>query len=239
MQTYLFVCLIAFFAGFTQGLSGFGSVLLSLPLLAIFLNIKVVIPLAALFGLTMTIILIIQLWRHLEWKKIYPLVISALPGVPVGVLFLKKMDKEVIQLTLGIILIGYSIYSLVFKFSRRELKGAWAYLFGFLGGCLGGALSASGPPVIIYTSSQTWGKNEIKATLQGFFLFSSLIIVFFQIINGLTTMTVLGLYAVALPALILGTFTGSLLYGRIKDEDYKKVILILLAFLGVFMIYRA
>ena len=239
MQTYLFVCLIAFFAGFTQGLSGFGSVLLSLPLLAIFLNIKIVIPLAALFGLTMTIILLIQLWRYLEWKKIYPLVISALPGVPIGVLFLKKMDKEVIQLTLGIILIGYSIYSLVFKFSRKELKGVWAYFFGFLGGCLGGALSASGPPVIIYTSSQSWGKDKIKATLQGFFLFSSLIIVFFQIINGLTTLAVLRLYAAALPALILGTFTGSLLYGCIKDEDYKKVIMILLAFLGVFMIYRA
>jgi len=112
-----------------------------------------------------------------------------------------------------------------------------AYFFGFLGGCLGGSLSASGPPVIVYTSSQSWGKDKIKSTLQGFFLFSGLVIAFFQIIIGLTTMTVLRFYAVALPTLILGTFVGSLLYGTIKDEDYRKVMLILLAFLGSFMIY--
>ena len=239
MQTYLLICLIVFFAGFTQGFSGFGAILLSLPLLAIFLNIKIVIPLTALFGLTMTAILLIQLWRHLEWKKVYPLLISALPGVPVGVLFLKKMDTGIIQLALGIILISYSIYALVFKLQHRGIRGVWVYLFGFLGGVLGGALSASGPPVIVYTSSQAWGKDKIKVTLQGFFFVSGLVVVFFQIITGLTTMTVLRFYAVAVPALILGTFAGSLLYGSIKDENYKKVMLILLAFLGVFMICRA
>ena len=146
MQTYLLICLIVFFAGFTQGFSGFGAILLSLPLLAIFLNIKIVIPLTALFGLTMTAILLIQLWRHLEWKKVYPLLISALPGVPVGVLFLKKMDTGIIQLALGIILISYSVYSLVFKLRHRGIRGAWVYIFGFLGGVLGGAMSASCPP---------------------------------------------------------------------------------------------
>jgi len=35
MELYLVISLIAFMAGFIQGLSGFGSVLLSLPLLAI------------------------------------------------------------------------------------------------------------------------------------------------------------------------------------------------------------
>lgn len=239
MGTYLLICLIAFFSGFIQGLSGFGSILLSLPLLAIFLNIKIVIPLTALFGLSMTIILLIQLWRHLEWKKIYPLLIGALPGIPVGVLFLKELDKGTIQWILGIILITYSIYGLFSKPAHRKIKEGYAYFFGFLGGCLGGALSASGPPVIIYTSSQSWRKDKIKSTLQGFFLFSGLVIVFFQVISGLTTMTVLRFYAVALPALILGTFVGSQLYGTIKDEDYRKVILILLAFLGSFMIYKA
>ena len=239
MRIYLLICLIAFFAGFTQGFSGFGSILLSLPLLAIFLPIKIVIPLVALFALSMTTILLVQLWKHLEWKKIYPLLIGALVGIPVGVLFLKKMDNGIIQWTLGIILISYSMYSLFFKSSRKGIKEGWAYLFGFLGGCLGGALGASGPPVIAYTSSQSWGKDKIKASLQGFFLLSGLFIVFFQVINGLTTMTVIHFYGIALPALILGTYTGSLLFGIIREGDYRKAMLILLAFLGAFMIYRA
>ncbi len=112
MNEYMRIVLITFLAGFTQGLSGFGSILLSLPIFAIFLDIKTVIPLVALQGL----------------------------------------------------------------FSAA----------GFLAGCLGGALGAAGPPVIVYTSLQPWAKDKIKATLQGFFTASGLVVVFLHALNGLT-----------------------------------------------------
>ncbi len=239
MQTYVLICLIVFFAGFTQGLSGFGSILLSLPLLAIFLDIKIVIPLVALIALCITIILFIQLWEHLDWKKIYPLFLGALPGIPLGVFFLKKLDKDLIQWILGIILISYSLYSLFFRSTNKQMRKGWGYLFGFFSGCLGGALSAAGPPVIAYMSIQTWSKDTIKVTLQGFFLVSGAIVVFFQALSGLTTIVVLRYFLVSLPLIFLGTYTGSIFYGKIREEHYKRVILILLAFLGGFMIYRA
>jgi len=239
MQTYVLICLIVFFAGFTQGLSGFGSILLSLPLLAIFLDIKIVIPLVALIALCITIILFIQLWEHLDWKKIYPLFLGALPGIPLGVFFLKKLDKDLIQWILGVILISYSLYSLFFRSTNKQMRKGWGYLFGFFSGCLGGALSAAGPPVIAYMSIQTWSKDTIKVTLQGFFLVSGAIVVFFQALSGLTTIVVLRYFLVSSPLIFLGTYTGSIFYGKIQEEHYKRVILILLAFLGGFMIYRA
>ena len=240
MQTYALICLIVFLAGFTQGLSGFGSVLLSLPLLAIFLDIKTVIPLVALIAFCTNIVLLIQLRRHLEWKKVYPLFLGALPGIPLGVFFLKRLDKELIQLILGIILIIYSLYSLFYRLHRSKgIKETWAYLFGFLSGCLGGALSASGPAVIVYTSLQAWSKNTIKVTLQGFFLASGFTVVLFHALSGLTTPVVLRYLMASIPFLLLGTYTGTLFYGKIKEEDYKRVVLVLLAFLGGFMIYQA
>ena len=239
MQTYVLICLIVFLAGFTQGLSGFGSILLSLPLLAIFLDIKTVIPLVALIAFCITIILFIQLREHLDWKKIYPLFLGALPGIPLGVFFLKKLDRDLIQWILGIILISYSLYSLFFRSNTKQMRGGWGYLFGFFSGCLGGALSAAGPPVIVYMSLQTWGKDSIKVTLQGFFLASGAIVVFFQALSGLTTTVVLRYFLVSLPMMFLGTYTGSIFYGKIREEHYKKVMLILLACLGGFMIYRA
>jgi len=171
MQTYILICLIVFFAGFTQGLSGFGSILLSLPLLAIFLDIKIVIPLVAIYGVSITIILLVQLWKYLDWQKIFPLFLGALPGIPIGVYFLKKLDKGMIQWILGIMLISYSLYSLFFRSTNKGIREGWAYLFGFFSGCLGGALSASGPAVIVYTSLQAWSKDKIKVTLQGFLWF--------------------------------------------------------------------
>lgn len=239
MQTYILICLIVFFAGFTQGLSGFGSILLSLPLLAIFLDIKIVIPLVAIYGVSITIILLVQLWKYLDWQKIFPLFLGALPGIPIGVYFLKKLDKGMIQWILGIMLISYSLYSLFFRSTNKGIREGWAYLFGFFSGCLGGALSASGPAVIVYTSLQAWSKDKIKVTLQGFFMVSGMVVIFFHALSGLTTVTVLRFFLVSLPLLFLGTYTGSFFYGKIKEEDYKRVMLILLAFLGGFMIYRA
>jgi uncharacterized membrane protein YfcA len=238
MQTYLWICIILFLAGFTQGLSGFGSILLSIPLLTIFMDIKAVIPLTALAALSMTIMLLIQLWQYLEWKKILPLLLGAIPGILAGVFLLKKLDKGIIQLILGLILVIYALYSIFFRASGKKIRERWAYLFGFSAGCLGGALSAAGPPVIVYTSLQDWTKDQIKVTIQGFYLISGLIVVFLHALTGLTTLPVIRYYGVALPVLLVGTYLGSLFYGSIQEEHYRKVILILLALLGAFMIYR-
>ncbi|MFZ0448378.1 MAG: sulfite exporter TauE/SafE family protein [Desulfatiglandaceae bacterium] len=239
MGTYLLISAVIFFAGFTQGLSGFGSVLLAIPLLAAFLDIRTVIPLTALAGLAMTIILLIQLWQHVQWKKILTFLLGSLPGIPIGVLFLKGVDKGTVQLVLGGLLIVYSAYSF---FPRKPVKGThkgWAYALGFLGGCLGGAFSAAGPAVIVYVSLQDWIKDRSKAAMQGIFFVSETLVVLFYTLNGFVTLPVLKYFGVSLPALFLGTYVGSLFYGRIDDVQYRKVMFGLLGLLGAFMIYRA
>ena len=239
LQISLWVCLIVFFAAFTQGVAGFGSALTALPLLAILLDVKTVIPLVGLFSLSITTLLLVQLLKYLEWKKIYCLILGAIPGAPIGVFFLKKLDKDTIQWILGIILIVYSMYGLFYKLPKHGIREAWAYFYGFLAGCLGGVLSTPGPPVVVYTSLQSWSKDSIKATLQGFLLVSYVTTVFTQAVSGLTTVTILRFYVISLPALTLGTYGGSYFYGKISEEWYRRVVLIFLAFLGAFMLYRA
>ncbi len=239
MATYLWICLIVFFAAFTQGLSGFGSILLALPLLAIFLDIKTVIPLVALYGLSITILLFVQLRKHLEFRRVYPLLVGAALGIPIGVFFLKKLDKDTIHWTLGIILVTYSLYSLFFRSWKGGMREGWAYAFGFFGGCLGGALSASGPPVIVYTSLQPWSKDKIKVTLQGFFIVADLMVVSAHAISGVTTAAVLRFFGISLPVLIVGTYVGAYFYGIIGEEWYRRVMFILLALLGALMISKA
>lgn len=239
IEIYALIGIIVFLAGFTQGLSGFGSILLSLPLLAIFLDIKSVIPLVALIGLCITIILFIQLWRHLDWRKLCPLFLGALPGIPIGVFLLKKLDQGSIQWILGVILVTYSLYSLFFPSMNKGIHEGWAYLFGFFTGVIGGALSAPGPAAIVYTSLQNWSKDTMKVTLQGIFLVAFSSSVLFHALSGITTAAVFRCFLVSMPFLFLGTYAGSLFYGRIREADYKRVVLVLLALLGVFMVYRA
>jgi uncharacterized protein len=234
---YTLIVFITFLAGFTQGLSGFGSILLALPLLTIFLDIRTVIPLVALHGFFTTVILLIELRTHLDWLKVLPLFVGSIPGIPIGVFFLKNMNTDTIQLTMGLILVSYALFSLFSRPVIWEMKKVGVSVEGFLAGCLGGALGAAGPPVIVYTSLQPWTRDEIKATMQGFYVASGLIVVFLHAMNGLTTIPVLWYFLISMPALVLGTYFGSFFYGRIGERTYKKIMFILLALLGAFLTY--
>lgn len=236
MEIYLLLCVVAFGAGFIQGLSGFGSVLLSLPLLALFLDIKTVIPVVALFGEALTIFLLVQLRRHWDWKKIYPLFYGSIPGIPVGVVLLARTDGQLLQFIIGIVLIVYALYGLLLKQAVVTMGKFWAYAFGFVAGFLGGAVSAAGPPVIVYTSLQPWTKDQIKVTLQGFFVVSGMIVVTCQAVGGLVTGRVLCYFLAGLPLLLLGTWAGSLLYGRIGEAAFRRIMLIVMGLLGLVMI---
>jgi len=75
-------------------------------------------------------------------------------------------------------------------------------------------------------------------TLQGFFIVSGLLVGVFHAANGLITDGVIGNFLVSIPTLLAGTWAGSLLYGKFKEEGYRRVMLLLLGALGVFTLAR-
>lgn len=239
MKTYLLVSLVLFVAGINHGLSGFGFILIALPILTFFLDIKTVIPLTILSALAIAIMVFIQLKERFDFKKIKPLLIGGIPGIPIGVFVLKEVDQSILQLSLGVILIAYAAYGLVVNRWPKGLSESWAYIFGLLSGTMAGALSAAAPPVIVYLTLQSWDKDKIKVSLQGFFIVVCVLVIALHAFTGMTTWFVLKLFAVSTPPLLLGTYLGSLLYGRINDSQYRKILLIFLIALGILIVWRA
>jgi hypothetical protein len=88
-------------------------------------------------------------------------------------------------------------------------------------GRFGGAFNAAGPPVIIYVSLPPWRQELIKVTLPGCYFAS-------------------GLMVVAAPApLTLGIYAGHFFFGKIREETYRRVVLILFLGLGMFTCWNA
>jgi uncharacterized membrane protein YfcA len=239
MVTYFIVSLIFLLAGFTQGLSGFGSALVAMPLLVMFIDIKKAVPLCVLNGLIITFFLTLQLWNHIDWKKIMPLFMGCLPGIYVGVTFLKKTNSSIIEISLGVILIAYALYGLILRPKPRKISSSWSYLAGFATGAIGGAFSAGGPPTIVYTTLTGWSKDDIKATLSGFFFITGLIIAVAHAMNGLTTIVVLRYFSASISFVLLGVYAGSLCYSMTKKEAYIRIILTILVLMGIMMIVSA
>ncbi len=239
LNNYFLVGLIIAFAGFTQGFSGFGAVLVSLPCLAFLLPIKTVVPLVNLMSCCINLILIVQLRRHLQWPKIIPLLLASFLGIPLGVYFLKAVAPWKLELLLGAVLISFPFYSRYTRMDDRCIHSGWAYLAGFCSGCLGGSLGTNGPPIIIYTALQSWDKDEMKATLVGFFFIAHLGAVIFQTFSGLVTAKVVTMVFASLPFLALGALSGSFCYTKTASETYKKAITIMLFAIGLFLMGKA
>jgi len=193
----------------------------------------------ALAGLPLTAFLLIPLWPALEWRKISPLLTGSLFGVPLGVYLLHILNAKVIMIFLGLILIMYGLYGLFVRAAPRPLGKAWGYFFGVIAGCLGGGFSAPGPPVILYAAMQPWTKEQVKATLQGYFFLSGVVVVIFQAMGGYITLITLWYFAIALLPLLLGTYLGHVFFGQISEALYQKVILLLLTLMGLFTLWRA
>ena len=236
MTDNIYFHLIIFVAGFTQGFTGFGSTLVLLPLLTMLTGVKTVIPLIVLLGACINMILLFQVHRHLEWKRVRVLLMASAPGILCGVYILKTMSTGFLELVIGVLLIVFPSYFMWKGVPEREIAAGWAWPVGFLSGVLGGSISANGPPVIIYTALQPWGKLPIKSTLVGFFLVTSLATGAVQAVGGLMTGEVLVLFAAGLPALVTGVLTGSYLFHRIESDAYRRVLNVLLVLLGIFML---
>lgn len=234
---YPYIALIFAAAGFLQGLTGFGAALIAMPLLTLLMDLRTATPLSILTGLAITTFLSLQLRAHLEMAKILPLFIGSLPGIYLGILFLKFGDAHLLEALLGVILLAYSIVRLRWKPRPRQYHALWAYGAGFFTGAISSAFSAGGPPAIIYTTLTDWTKDQIKATLSGFFLASGIVTALGHAAHGLITRTVLEYFAVSGSAALLGVYCGTKWYARYNLHQYFRLIFMLLTILGIWLLF--
>jgi len=225
-------------AGFVQGLTGFGSALVAIPLLSLILDIKAAVPLCILNGLIITIYLVLHLRRHLDRAKILPLVVGSIPGVFVGATLLQRVDSGIIRFCIGLLLICYSLYNLLVRPRPLGLSRAWGYAAGFLTGAIGAAFSAGGPPTIIYTTLAGWKKEEIRATLSGFFVANGIVTAVVHAVTGVSTSATVRIFLVTAPFVLLGTVAGSHVTGKINQQAYLRIIYTFLVVMGIMMILQ-
>jgi len=232
----LFIGAVIFVSSFLQGMFGFAFVLTGMPLLLLFLNIKFVAPLIALFLPLITGILIFQFRTGFIYRKIVPLIAGSLFGVPLGIYILDEFSDKLMKSILGLIIITYSIYSLLIKKVTWKLPDWTAYLFGLAAGILGGVYNTTGPPAVLYVSNRDWSKMEIIASLNFFIFTTSILVLLFHLISGNITSEIAVTFLKLTPVMILGMLTGIYSTRKLSEIRYRKALYVLLIVMGVMLI---
>lgn len=235
--TIILVGAVIFLAAFTQSLSGFGLALVSMAFLPALIGIRVATPLVALVAIVIETVLVIYYRKSLGVNAIWRVVLAAVIGTPLGVLFLVRVDETVALAILGMVIAGYAMYALLgLKLPRLE-KPFWAYLVGLFGGMLGGAYNTSGPPVIVYADCKGWSPDAFKSNLQGYFIVSSLAVVVGHALSGNFTPQVWSAFWWTLPFIAVGLVTGLSLDRWLNPVVFRRLVLVLLVVMGLRLIF--
>lgn len=231
---------IAFLAGLIQGLSGFGSALVAVPLLALLLPVETVVPLMAMLGTAISAFNLMHLHHAVRLNSVTRLLAGYLLGTPVGLYFLTRAPEAVILGSLGLFISGYALLSLAGRQPRAAWLREWRIGLGAISGALGAAFSTNGPPVILHVAAHTeWEADRKKATLVVFFLISSGITVLAHGASGLVTGRILHWFLWSTPMLLAGTLTGIRIYRGLGEHDYRRLTFGLILATGVLLVIRS
>ena len=236
--TALHVLIVLFVATLFRSAFGFGEALIAVPLLALFIPLKVAAPLAVLVSITIAAVVVAQDWRKIHLRSTGWLVGSTLFGIPVGLLLLTSSHQKVVKIALGIFIVAFSVYSLL---GRRppELKTdskAWLLGCGFAAGVIGGAYGMNGPPLVIYGAMRRWSAQHFRATLQAYFLPASVIGMFGYWLAGLWIPAVTHYYLLCLPVLLPAVWLGRVVNHRLHGDAFLKYVYVGLAGIGVVLL---
>jgi len=225
---------------FTQSIFGFGLGMITMSLLALFIEIKVATPLIALVGLVSNIVIVINSWKSVVWSDVLPLVIGVIMGIPFGLIIIETCPRWIVTGLLGLVVIIFSLYALItpqLPYLKYKLLGI---PIGIISGSLGSAYNTSGPPAVIYGTMRRWPGKKFRGSMQGVFLPSTIFIVASHGIRGWWNDKVLTTFAIAVPLIIISFFIGNKIYNRITNQDrIIKYIYIFLVFTGSMIVLKA
>jgi uncharacterized protein len=222
-----------------RGTFGFGDALVAMPLLLLLVGIDVAAPLVALLSVTLAAMVLWQDWRHVHLRDAAALVVSALAGIVVGLLFLARANEAAVTAGLGGVIVLFSGYVLLHpEFTGLQTERA-APLFGLAAGILSGAYNAPGPPLVVYGALRRWSAEKFRATMQAFFLPTATAVVVGHGLSGRLGAEVLTYYVASLPLVAACVVAGRRLNACFDTAAFTRTLHVLLLLLGTALIARA
>jgi uncharacterized membrane protein YfcA len=232
----LFGIVIVIIAGFFQGLTSFGFALISMPILAVIIPVKEVVPIVVILCLFTNLIILANCFRYVEIKKIWILLLASFLAAPLGAYSLRIIDSDILKLISGILILAVSMLLLAGKVFQVKNENIAFIPVGFTSGFLNGSISMSGPPVVLFLTNQGVLKEAFRANITAYFLILNLFTIAIFFFGGLLTGSVLSYSLWFLPSMIIGVVLGNITISKVDNHLFRKIALWLIFISGAWTI---
>lgn len=235
---FIWILLIILFASFIQGMTSFGSSLIALPLLLMFLDVKEVVPMMAMLNLVMNANIYREVGKDADMKRVGPLVVTAVIFSIVGAFLLVSLNETPIKIIVGSMMFITAVTKLLgWQFKIKKPERLFVPV-GIISGVLNGTTGMSGPPVLLFLSSLDVPKKVFRSTLTTYFLTLNVVAITMFIVNGIITWDIFMQTAIYMIPMLIGTQIGVIAGRRIHDERFKKIVLFMMLLMSINLLVR-
>jgi uncharacterized membrane protein YfcA len=227
-------------AYFIRGITGFGSGLISVPLLALFLPLKFVVPLILLLDFTASIVIGGLHFKRVKWNEIGLLIPFGVVGVIVGTSLLVKLPPGPMLLALAGFVFIFALRSVLNIRGDKPISRGWAVPAALTGGTVGALFGTGGPPYVIYLTHRIHDKSDLRATFSALFFTEGLTrIASFLIVGLLLSSQVWIAYVAALPLMLGALYLGGRVHVGLSQPQMTRLVGVLLLVSSVSLLYKA
>lgn len=239
LKLVLLIVLLSLAGTVIQRVSGFGFGIFVMMFLPMLLPYDEATTLSSILSGVSTIIVAWRLREKCEPRLVLvPLaafaVLSTLSIRFVKIL-LSEGNQALLLRLLGAVLIALSLYFLFLKkrVALRPNTGA-ALGAGALSGVLSGLFSMGGPPMVLYLLAVCCDDNDrYMANIQMYFALTTVYATAVRAVSGFITARVLLLCVFGGAAALLGVAVGRRLFDRLRPEQLRTLVYIMMALSGL------
>lgn len=236
----LLFSVVVFCGIFLQSVIGFGGNFFSVGLLALWLPVHdVIIILAAVFALN-NLSLVWLNRKNIAWNEIKSSLVIVLVGAVIGAILFPQLNATVINIALGITIIGMNILQLS-QHQRHRNSINSALQSGLLGGggVIQGAIGTGGPLIVSVLSQRIISPSSFRGTVN---------VLLFCINGGRTLLyATQGLYqpsswrfiGVGAILLLVVSLGGHFLANRLPDRVLRTGVTYFLLLIGVVLLLKS
>ncbi len=231
---------ILIMAYFIRGITGFGSGLISVPLLALYLPLTFVVPLILLLDFTASLVIGGFNSRHVRWREVLILIPFGVIGVLVGTHLLVNMPQTPMLVVLAIFVFLFALKNLLNRQGDKPISQFWAAPAALTGGTVGALFGTGGPPYVIYLSHRIRDKSELRATFSALFFSEGLTrIISFLVAGLLMSREIWIAYISALPIMLGMLYLGGRVHLGLSTAQMTRLVGGLLLVSSVSLLFKA
>ncbi len=211
-----------------RGSTGFGAAA-AMPLLALVVPLKVLIPAWTLVGLVASVTLFSRDRHHIAWGDIARLVPTCLIGVLAGLYLFTVLDSSVLARALGALVLLYGLHSLWGTLRPLPKWTASARIAAPIAGLVGGIVGTTFGTMAsvffaMYFDALRKGKEQFRGTMNAILL--ALVVLrgagYWAV--GEYTREALVTAAIALPMMLVGIFIGNRVHTGLSELAFRRLV---------------